>query len=105
MSLSAYQKEIDQLLQAYEKPYWEHLSQFARLVEEVGELGRALNHAYGDKVKKPTEEPDNIADELADIIYTVVCIANVHSIDLDQAMRGVLTKMQTRDKDRFARKK
>lgn len=104
MTLSDYQKEVDKLLQAYEKPYWQPLSQFARLAEEVGELGRILNHKYGDKVKKPTEEPDNMPDELGDIIFNMICMANAHNIDLDEALQGVINKLRTRDKNRFKKK-
>lgn len=52
MTLTEYQKQIDDILQGYEKPYWEPLSNLARLIEEVGEVARILNHQYGDKPKK-----------------------------------------------------
>jgi NTP pyrophosphatase (non-canonical NTP hydrolase) len=104
MSLRDYQKQIDDMLQQYEKPYWHPLSQFARMTEEVGEVSRILNHQYGDKPKKPTEEHDDLADELADVIYTVLCLANSQGIELDEPMQRVIAKLETRDAGRFRKK-
>jgi NTP pyrophosphatase (non-canonical NTP hydrolase) len=104
MTIQEYQKKLDAILQQYEKPYWEPLSQVARLAEEVGEAARILNHKYGDKPKKPGEPEDDLADELGDIMYTCVVIANSEGIDLEQAMTKAIDKLQVRDKDRFKKK-
>lgn len=104
MSLSKYQKEVDDFLQSYKTPYWSPLSQVAQLVEEVGEVARIYNHKYGDKIKKPTEEPDNLEAELGDILFAIICLANKEKIDLDASMQEVLLKINTRDKDRFEKK-
>ncbi len=90
MSLAAYQKQVDDFVQGYEKPYWSIWSQFARLVEEVGELGRALNHEHGDKIKKASEEPDDIEGEMGDILFDLICMANTKGIDLDNAIQKVI---------------
>lgn len=103
-SLSEYQKQIDEQLQQYEKPYWHPLSNLARLAEEVGEVSRILNHRYGDKPKKSGEQHEDLGDELADVIYTVICIANSQGIDLQVPMQKAIAKLETRDKDRFKRK-
>lgn len=103
-SLSEYQKQIDEQLQQYEKPYWHPLSNLARLAEEVGEVSRILNHQYGDKPKKSGEQHEDLGDELADVIYTVICIANSQGIDLQVPMQKAIAKLETRDKDRFKRK-
>jgi NTP pyrophosphatase (non-canonical NTP hydrolase) len=105
MSLSDYQKQIDDALQPLAKPYWEPLSQLARLTEEVGEVARILNHQYGDKPKKADEELAELADELGDIIFVVVALANSQGIKLDPAVEGAIAKLQTRDADRFSKKK
>jgi len=105
MSIKKYQDEIDQWLKGFEKPYWAPLSQLARMVEEIGELSRILNHKYGDKVKKETEKPDDIEDELGDILFTVICLANSEGINLDEALNKVINKSKTRDADRFDKKK
>jgi len=104
MSLQDYQKQIDDYLQRYEKPYWHPLSQFARMVEEVGEVSRVLNHKYGDKVKKSNELDGELAEELADVLFTVMCLANQEGINLDEAMQKPLGKMRGRDADRYKKK-
>lgn len=104
MSLRDYQKQIDDMLQQYEKPYWHPLSQLARMTEEVGKVSRILNHQFGDKPKKPTEEHDDLADELAEVIYTALCLANSQGIELDEPMQRVIAKLETRDAGRFRKK-
>ena len=104
MSLKTYQQQIDQTVQNLEKPYWSPLSILARTIEEVGEVARILNHKFGDKPKKPTEEHEDLADEIADVIYSMLCLANSQGIELDEPMQKVIAKLQNRDKDRFAKK-
>jgi NTP pyrophosphatase (non-canonical NTP hydrolase) len=104
MNLDELQKQVHEILQQYEKPYWEPLSQLARLSEEVGEVARILNHKYGDKPKKLDEKPQDLADELADVLYTVICLANNEGIKLDRPLQRSIAKLQTRDKDRFKKK-
>lgn len=103
--LKDYQKQIDKQLQAFAKPYWHPLSQLARITEEVGEVARILNHKYGDKPKKPTEIHEDLGDEIADVLYSLLCLANSEDIDMDAAMKRALNKTATRDKDRFDKKK
>ncbi|MCA9343011.1 nucleotide pyrophosphohydrolase [Candidatus Saccharibacteria bacterium] len=104
MTLEEYQKQVDNWAQTLEKPYWSPLSQMARLIEEVGELARIYNHKYGDKVKKPSESPDDIEDEMGDILFDLMCMANVEGVSLSKAMNKVINKSLTRDKDRFKKK-
>lgn len=104
MSLKAYQKQIDDWAQTLEKPYWHPLSQFARLSEEIGEIGRLLNHLYGDKPKKTTEAKQELPEEIADALFALFCMANSHDIDLDKAMDAVIAKATNRDAGRFAKK-
>lgn len=101
MTLKDYQKELDRTVQKYKKPYWDPLSNLARLIEEVGEVARILNHQYGDKPKKPNEEHEKLEDELADVIYTVLAIANSQNIELDEPLIRAIAKLETRDKNRF----
>ena len=105
MSLSDCQKRIDKNHQQYAKPYWDPLSQLARLTEEVGEVARILNHTYGDKPKKPGEQHQELADELADVMYVLLSLANSENIELDIPMERAINKLVTRDKDRFEKKK
>jgi NTP pyrophosphatase (non-canonical NTP hydrolase) len=104
-SLADYQKEIDDMLQAYETPYWEPLSILARLIEEVGEVARILNHQYGDKPKKATEKPQELSEELADVLYSIICLANREGISLEGPLERAIAKLETRDAGRFTKKK
>ncbi len=76
--------------------YWSPLSQYARLAEELGELGRELNHRYGDKPRSPKDEPGSVADELGDILFIVAALANSLAIDLEQALAETLQKYEVR---------
>jgi len=105
MSLKDYQKEVDDWAQELEKPYWSPLSQVARMIEEMGELARIYNHKYGDKIKKDSESPDDMEDEMGDILFDLICMANVEGVDLDKAFKKVMEKSYIRDKDRFAKKR
>ena len=77
--------------------YWSPLSQYARLAEEVGELGRELNHRYGDKPRRSKDREGSVADELGDVLFIVLLLANGLQIDLDQALRETLKKYETRE--------
>jgi NTP pyrophosphatase (non-canonical NTP hydrolase) len=98
------QARVDGWITQYRAGYWPPLANLARLIEETGELARLLNHTEGYKPKKTGEAEQDLGLELADIIYTVICIANAQNIDLDDAFRRVMSKVETRDRDRYARK-
>jgi len=76
----------------------------ARLVEEVGELARELNHLYGSKPKRADEPEQELAIELADVLFVLLVIANEQKIDLDHALARVLEKYRLRDSGRWTRK-
>ncbi|MFI5240395.1 MAG: nucleotide pyrophosphohydrolase, partial [Candidatus Saccharimonadia bacterium] len=95
--MDKYQQLIDEWAQTLELPYWKPLSQLARVSEEVGELARILNHIYGDKPKKVTEATQELGEEIADVMFALICIANAHSIDLDHEVALVIEKAKTRD--------
>jgi NTP pyrophosphatase (non-canonical NTP hydrolase) len=76
--------------------YWSPLSQFARLAEEVGELGRELNFRYGDKPRATKDNGGSIADELGDVLFVVVLLANYLGIDLTSALTATLEKYEGR---------
>lgn len=98
------QKQVDDWVQGYKVPYWPIMDNLAHLTEEVGEVARALNHQFGSKPKKDTEAQQHLDEELADVLFTVICIANSQNINLDDAFAKVMNKCYTRDKDRFERK-
>jgi len=73
-------------------------------MEETGELAREVNHVHGPKKKKSFEEEKEIGIEIADIIFTLCCLANSQGIDLDKEFAKVMDKCYGRDKERFERK-
>ena len=99
--MKKYQEEVEAWFKKNDWKYWSPLSILARLYEECGEFARLVNHLYGDKPKKSTEKEQELEEEMGDIVYTLICFANSHNIDLDKAIRKSLDKVTTRDKDRF----
>lgn len=99
-----YQKQVDKQISQHISGYWKPLEILARLVEEVGELAREINYRFGPKKKKPTEKENDLGDEIADVIYTLICLANSLNINLDTHLDRVLKKYSTRDKDRWRKK-
>jgi NTP pyrophosphatase (non-canonical NTP hydrolase) len=98
------QKQVDTWVSQYKLGYFQPMEILARLTEEVGELAREINHRWGPKKKKEAEDVKEISDELGDIIFTVVCLANSQKIDLDMAFAKVMDKLNNRDKDRWEKK-
>ncbi len=101
MPIKDYQNEVDSWVKQFDPPYWKPHEILARLTEEVGELAREVNHIYGPKKKKSDEETRELADEIGDIIFTLICLANSHGMDLDEVMNRVLEKSRVRDKERY----
>lgn len=94
-TLSALQRELDTWLRG-RGGYWQPLSQYVRLVEEVGELGRELNHRFGDKPRAGKDAPGSLQEELGDILFIVLLLANSLEVDLAAALRRVLAKYEAR---------
>jgi NTP pyrophosphatase (non-canonical NTP hydrolase) len=92
---------VDAWVGQFAEGYWPPLSNLARLVEEVGELAREMNHRFGDKPKKPGEAEQDLALELADILFVLIAIANSQKIDLEEAFQRVLEKYRVRDSSRW----
>jgi NTP pyrophosphatase (non-canonical NTP hydrolase) len=103
MTLADAQRAVDAWIGQFRDGYWPPLANLARLVEEVGELARELNHRYGPKAKKPGEPEQDLALELADILFVVLALANEQKIDMTAAFQGVLEKYGMRDADRWER--
>jgi NTP pyrophosphatase (non-canonical NTP hydrolase) len=95
------QRLVDDWMRARGWSYWHPLSQLARLTEELGELARLVNHLYGEKPKKPEELEQDLSLELADLLYTMVCLANSQGVDLQAALEQVLAKYGMRDAGRY----
>ncbi len=104
MALKKIQKEVDKWVSQYKIGYFKPMDAIVRLTEETGELAREINHRFGPKKKKKTEELAEVGEEMADIIFTLTCLANPLKIDLDKSFKDVMKKLYTRDKDRFEKK-
>lgn len=97
------QKEVDVYISQFKEGYFSPLAMMARLTEEMGELAREVNHYYGEKPKKTTEKERTIEEELGDVLFVMICMANSLQIDLETAHNIVMNKFNTRDKDRWTR--
>jgi len=104
MEIKEMQMEVDRWIGQFEEGYWPPLTMLARLTEEVGELAREINHQYGQKTKKPEEPPGDLAMELADILFILICYCNSLHIDLEEAFTGMMDKYRSRDSERWTRK-
>lgn len=104
MSFREAQQTVDQWVSQFEEGYFPPLANVARLVEEVGELAREVNHQFGPKTKKPDEPAGSVSLELADILFVVICLANSQRIDLDDAFAHMMAKVTARDAGRWTRK-
>ena len=102
MELREAQERVDAWISRFEEGYWPPLANVARLVEEVGELAREVNHRFGPKKKKAEEPEQDLALELADVLFVLLVIANEQGIDLGEALERVLEKYRARDSDRWA---
>ena len=104
MSLNDAQARVDAWISRFEEGYFHPLTNLARLTEEVGELAREINHRFGQKTKKREEPEGDLALELADILFVVICIANREKIDLQQAFDRMMAKVDARDTSRWTLK-
>ena len=104
MSLAEAQVRVHQWISQYEEGYFHPLTNLARLTEEVGELARDINHRFGQKTKKPDEADGDLAMEMADILFVLICMANREQIDLQEAFERMMVKVETRDRDRWTKK-
>jgi len=105
MSLEDIQKQVDEWTEQFEPQYWPALEMLARLTEETGEVARELNHMYGTKKKKPTEDTRDLGQELSDVLFTICCIANSHKINLGEEWNRMMQeKHYGRDNQRYDKK-
>ena len=99
MTLEEAQKQVDQWIKQYGVRYFSELTNMAILTEEVGELARIMSRKYGDQSFKEGEK-DNIGDELTDVLWVLLCIANQTGVDLTEAFARNLEKKTQRDNKR-----
>lgn len=93
------QRLVDQWIKAYGVRYFSELTNMAVLTEEVGEMARVMARRYGDQSFKPGEK-DSLGDEMADVLWVLVCLANQTGVDLTAALEANFAKKTSRDKER-----
>lgn len=104
MSLKDLQKQVHEWVSQYKIGYYPPLAIITQAMEELGELAREINNRHGPRVKKTPEDSAEIGDEIADLIFALICLANTHNIDLDEAWKKKMDKGYNRDKNRWERK-
>lgn len=102
-SIDTLQKQVDDYIGQFKEGYFSPLAQLARLTEELGELAREINHYYGEKPKKDTEKPRELEEEVGDLFFVLISLANSLEIDLGRALDGVMDKFNQRDRYRWTR--
>lgn len=100
MTIKQAQEEVDQWIQNTGVRYFNELTNLAILTEEVGELARIISRKYGEQSFKKAESDSDLSDELADVLWVTICLANQTGVDLTQAFKRNIKKKTTRDKDR-----
>jgi NTP pyrophosphatase (non-canonical NTP hydrolase) len=100
MTIEEAQKAVDDWIKKYGVRYFSELSNMAILTEEVGELARIIVRKYGDQSFKEGEEDADLADEMADVLWVLICLANQTGVDLTEALKKNIEKKTRRDKDR-----
>ena len=99
LTIADAQREVDHWVKTYGVRYFSELTNMACLTEEVGELARIIARRYGDQSFKKGET-DNIGEELADVLWVLICLANQTGTDLTAELRKSISKKTARDKDR-----
>ena len=99
ITLSDAQRQADEWIKTYGVRYFNELTNMAILTEEVGELARVIARTYGEQSFKEGEQP-NLAEEMADVLWVLVCMANQTGVDLTEAWRQTIEKKTRRDKER-----
>lgn len=100
MTLKEAQQQVDYWISQYGVRYFGELTNLALLMEETGELARIMARKYGEQSAKPTENIGNLADEMADVLFVLICLANQTGVDLEKAFKENLAKKADRDKTR-----
>ena len=100
MEISKAQKIVDDWIKKYGVRYFDELTNTAILMEEVGELARIMSRRYGEQSEKESDKNLNLADEIADILFVLICISNQTGVDLESAFNENMEKKTSRDQTR-----
>lgn len=100
MTIQEAQQNVDEWIKTIGVKYFSELTNMTILTEEVGELARIMARKYGDQSFKANETGDNLADEMADVLWVLICLANQTGVDLTQALQKNIEKKTARDAQR-----
>jgi NTP pyrophosphatase (non-canonical NTP hydrolase) len=105
MTIKEAQRKVDEWIKKYGVRYFDELTNMVLLTEEVGELARIIARKYGEQSFKEGEQKLNLADEMADIMFVLICLANQTGVDLEEAFEKNIKKKTGRDKNRHINNK
>lgn len=100
MTIGEAQKQVDAWIHKYGVRYFSELTNMAVLTEEVGELARIISRKFGDQSFKESDKKFDLADEMADVLWVLICLANQTGVNLEEAFKKNIEKKTNRDKDR-----
>jgi NTP pyrophosphatase (non-canonical NTP hydrolase) len=100
MTIQEAQAKIDQWIQEYGVRYFDEMTNMAILMEEVGEVARIMSRRYGEQSEKESDKNKDLGDEMADVLFVLMCLANQTGVDLEKALEKNLEKKTNRDHSR-----
>jgi NTP pyrophosphatase (non-canonical NTP hydrolase) len=100
MTLEQAQQQVDEWIKTHGVRYFNELTNMAILTEEVGEVARIIARRYGEQSEKESDKSKDLGDEMADVLWVLLCLANQTGVDLTKAFQKNLEKKTSRDKDR-----
>jgi len=100
MTIQESQHQVDQWIKTHGVRYFNELTNMAMLTEEVGELARIIARRYGEQSEKESDKNKDLGDEMADVLWVLICLANQTGVDLTDAFKKNVEKKTNRDKDR-----
>ena len=104
MTISEAQRIVDSWIKEYGVRYFNELTNMALLMEEVGEVARIIARKYGEQSEKPEDAKIHLKDEMADVFFVLLCLANQTNINLEEALQENIRKKTLRDSDRHKKK-
>jgi NTP pyrophosphatase (non-canonical NTP hydrolase) len=100
MTIDEAQQQVDQWIKTYGVRYFSELTNMAMLTEEVGEVARIMARRYGDQSEKESDKNKDLGEEMADVLWVLICLANQTGVNLTEAFQKNMEKKTLRDKDR-----
>lgn len=100
MTLEEAQKQVDTWIQTVGVRYFSELTNMAMLTEEVGEVARIIARRYGEQSEKESDKQKDLGDEMADVLFVLICLANQTGVNLTEALEKNMQKKSVRDADR-----